>query len=69
MNKQLPLALQIEEWTREAVALCGDDWKRIADYISCRFAEVGEADRARLTAEATFTLLDPVAKKRSASTH
>jgi hypothetical protein len=69
MTKQLPLNLQIEEWTREAAAQWGGNWQRIDEYIRRRFAEMSEADRARMTAEATFTLLDPVAKKRSVSMH
>lgn len=63
MNKQLSLALQIEEWTREAVVQCGDDWERIAAHIRSRFANVGDADRARLTSEASLTLRDPVGTK------
>lgn len=69
MTKQLPLTLQIEEWTREAAAQWGSNWQRIDEYIRSRFAEMSDADRARMTAEAAFTLLDPVAGKKSASMH
>ena len=58
-EKPLSLALQIEEWTREAVMQCGDDWERIAAHIRSCFAKVGEAERVRLTAEAALTLRDP----------
>ena len=61
MTKHLTLALQIEEWTREAVALCGSDWKHISSYIQDRFAEMEEPERARFEAEARMTLLDPTA--------
>ena len=60
MDKKLSLALQIEEWTREAVEQCGDDWERIAAHIRSRFANVGDAERARLTSEACLTLRSPV---------
>ncbi|MDE2110982.1 MAG: hypothetical protein KGJ79_07555 [Alphaproteobacteria bacterium] len=69
MNKPLTLALQVEEWTRDAVTLCGDDWKRIAAYIEARFSEMDEADRARITAEASLTLLDPIEHRSNLSTH
>ncbi len=69
MNKPLTLALQIEEWTREAVSQCGDDWKRIAAHIQARFSEMDEAGRTRITAEASLTLLDPIDQKKSTSTH
>jgi hypothetical protein len=59
MNKQLSLALQIEEWTREAVVQCGDDWERIAAHIRSRFAKVGDAERERLASEASLTLRTP----------
>ena len=59
MDKPLSLALQIEEWTREAVMQCGDDWERIAAHIRLRLAKVDDAERARLASEAALTLRDP----------
>jgi hypothetical protein len=69
MNQQLPLALQIEEWTREAYILWGDNWERITGHIRARLAEMGGAERAKLTAEVSLTLVDPVGKKTDASPH
>lgn len=69
MNQQLPLALQIEEWTREAFVLWGDDWPRITGHIQARLAEMGGAERAKLTAEAALTLINPAGKELVGSTH
>jgi hypothetical protein len=56
MNKKPTLALQIEAWTREALMRWGDDWERVASYVSMRFSEAEEADRAQWTTEAELTL-------------
>jgi hypothetical protein len=56
MNQKPTLALQIEAWTREALVRWGDDWERVASYVSMRFSEADEADRAKLTTEAELTL-------------
>jgi hypothetical protein len=69
MNKELTLASQIEEWTREAVALFGGDWKKIAAYLQDRFAELDEIERARFTTEAWSTLLGPIGRQSDTSTH
>jgi hypothetical protein len=69
MSYKLSLSLQIEEWTREAFVLWGDDWERIADHIRARFAELGEAERAKFLEEASLTLLDPAGRDRDASTN
>ena len=69
MEKNLTLALQVEEWTREAVVQCGDDWKRIAAYIKLRFSEMDETDRAVFVTEASLTLHDPSSSCTSLSTH
>jgi hypothetical protein len=69
MEKNLTLALQVEEWTREAVVHCGDDWKRIAAYIKLRFSEMDESDRAEFVTEASLTLRDPSSNCTSLSAH
>jgi hypothetical protein len=56
MNKKPTLALQIETWTREALMRWGDDWELVTSYVSMRFSEADEADRAKLTTEAELTL-------------
>jgi len=56
MNHNPTLALQIETWTREALMRWGDDWERVASYVSMRFTEADEANRAELTSEAELTL-------------
>lgn len=69
MEKNLTLASKVEEWTREAVVQCGDDWKQIAAYIKLRFSELDESDRAVFVTEASFTLRDPSSGGTSLSTH
>ena len=56
MNEKPMLAQQIEEWTREAILRWGDDWERVASYISMRFSETDEARQAELRTEADWTL-------------
>ncbi|MDE2135145.1 MAG: hypothetical protein KGJ49_11175 [Alphaproteobacteria bacterium] len=65
-NRKLSLALQIEEWTREALVRWGDDWPRINDYIRARLAGMSAGERATMTAEAQLTLLG---KQSDMSTH
>ena len=69
MNQQLPLALQIEEWTREALVQWGGDWVQIAAHIRTRFAELGEEARLKVTTEASLTLLDPISQQSNMSRH
>ncbi len=56
MEEHTPLAGLIEKWCREAVALWGADWSRISDHISSRYAELDEAERAKLEGEVAITL-------------
>ena len=69
MEKNLTLALQVEEWTREAVVQCGDDWEGIAAYIKLRFSEMDESGRAEFATEASLTLRDPSVGCTSFSAH
>ncbi len=69
MDKHLPLALRIEEWTRQAVEQYGYDWKNVAAYLDARFAELDETARARFSAEAQLTLYDPIGRDPDASPH
>lgn len=68
-NRKLPLALQIEEWTREALVRWGDDWPRINDYIRARLAEISDGERATIMAEAQLTLLGPLGRQSDISMH
>jgi len=56
MNTKPTLALEIEEWTREAILRWGDDWGQIASHISRRLSETDEMRRNALKAEAALTL-------------
>ena len=69
MEKNLTLALQVEEWTREAVVQCGDDWEGIAAYIKLRFSEIDKSERAVFVTEASLTLRDASSNCTSLSTH
>jgi len=69
MEENLTLALQVEEWTREAVVQCGDDWNRIAAYIKLRFSEMDKTDRAVFVTEASLTLRDQSSNCTSQSAH
>ena len=69
MDKHLTLALQIEEWTRQAVEQSGYDWKKVVAYIEARIAELDDTERAKIDAEARFTLYDHVGRDPDASPH
>ena len=69
MDEHPPLALQIEEWTREALVQWGGDWVQIAAHIRTRFAELGEEARLKVTTEASLTLLGPSGNEADDSAH
>lgn len=65
MAQQPQLAFLIEKWCGEAFARWGGDWARISEYIQINFTALSDAERSRLTDEATLTLLDPSAANRA----
>ncbi len=56
MDAHSSLAALIEKWCLEAVAIWGMDWPHISDHIGSRYAELDEAEQARLEGEVSITL-------------
>jgi hypothetical protein len=48
---------KIQLWYVEAVALFGDDWPRIEQYVNAKLSDVGHTDRVRLLEE--FRVMQP----------